>query len=274
LKDRHSHHPFPQNLPHLMSWEIFTEDLDTQDTTFSAFLPSSLKEVWAEPAGYRAQPRPPPQHPFVAPADTTFPTTPTSPQRSPYIGSAPPAQARFPGSIDTSSATGAPPPADRPDAYFSVYFHQNRTEVLASKVEFDEGEMVITEADRGVDLGQVIGRGARPAPRQTAGLRKIIRKALRSEIDLMAAKEQKERHALGVCRAKVNELALPMDITGAEYQFDGKKLTFYYTATKYVDFRNLVRILFRTFGTRIWMMWYDGGVPVKDVLTRSTGDLQ
>ena len=67
---------------------------------------------------------------------------------------------------------------------------------------------------------------------------------------------------------KVKELGLPMLITDAEYQMDGKKLTFYYTASKYVDFRNLVRVLFKTFSTRIWMVWHDGNAPVKDVFTR------
>ena len=60
-----------------------------------------------------------------------------------------------------------------------------------------------------------------------------------------------------------------MLITGAEFQFDGKKLTFYYTASIYVDFRNLVRTLFKTFGMRIWMVWHDGHAPVKDVLQRN-----
>jgi hypothetical protein len=26
--------------------------------------------------------------------------------------------------------------------------------------------------------------------------------------------------------------------------------------------------MFRIFGTRIWMVWYDGDAPVRDVLTR------
>jgi cell fate regulator YaaT (PSP1 superfamily) len=52
-----------------------------------------------------------------------------------------------------------------------------------------------------------------------------------------------------------------MDITRAEFQFDGKKLTFYYMAAAYVDFRDLVRALFRVFGTRIWMVWYKRGDP-------------
>ena len=78
-----------------------------------------------------------------------------------------------------------------------------------------------------------------------------------------------EVNALKICQMKVKELNLPMEITGAEYQYDGKKLTFYYSATQYIDFRNLVRILFKIFSTRIWMVWHDGNAPVKDVLTKN-----
>lgn len=46
---------------------------------------------------------------------------------------------------------------------------------------------------------------------------------------------------------------LPMEVCDAEWQFDHKKLTLYYTSRERVDFRELVRELFRTFKARIWM---------------------
>jgi cell fate regulator YaaT (PSP1 superfamily) len=101
-------------------------------------------------------------------------------------------------------------------------------------------------------------------------LKAILRKATPEEIAAIPAKEVREGRALTLCQTKVRDLGLAMEITGAEFQFDGKKLTFYYTASKYVDFRNLVKGLFRVFGTRIWMVWYDGGAPVKDVYSRGT----
>jgi cell fate regulator YaaT (PSP1 superfamily) len=140
-------------------------------------------------------------------------------------------------------------------------------------VEYDDGDIVITEADRGLDIGQIVTRVDRPPPRELKTVKQILRRALPAEIDSIAAKEERESQALMLCRSKVQELGLPMEVTGAEYQFDGKKLTFYYNATKYIDFRNLVRTLFRIFGTRIWMMWYDGGVPVRDVFTRLNEDI-
>src|SRR5947207_6759803 len=50
-------------------------------------------------------------------------------------------------------------------------------------------------------------------------------------------------------RVKANDLV--MKISDAEWQWDRKKLTFYFTAEKRVDFRNLVRELAAMFRTRI-----------------------
>jgi len=50
-------------------------------------------------------------------------------------------------------------------------------------------------------------------------------------------------------RVRANSLA--MKLTDAEWQWDKKKLTFYFTAEKRVDFRNLVRDLASLFRTRI-----------------------
>jgi hypothetical protein len=257
-----------------MAWDGFTDDLETPEPSFSALLPSSLKEVWDDTHPVRDIPRPRTPQSAHAHFQARF-TVPSPPQqRSPHIGSAPPVQARFPAYFDGSAIQTPGSEATPPDTYYSVYFHRSRTQTLIGTARFDDGEIVITEADRGLDIGQIVTRIDRPPPRELKNLRVILRKASRIEIDSIGAKEESEAQALAVCRAKVLELALPMEVTSAEYQFDGKKLTFYYTAAKYIDFRNLVRALFRTFGTRIWMMWYDGGVPVRDVKTRLSEDIQ
>jgi hypothetical protein len=257
-----------------MAWDAYTDDFEAPDTSYPALLPSSLMEVWADPAPVREVPRPrTPQsaHPHF---EARFAVPPPAQQRSPHIGSAPSVPSRFPTYFD-GVAVQTPGSAAAPaDTYYSVYFHRSRTQTLVGKADLEDGDIVITEADRGIDIGQIVGPADRPPPRELKNLRVIVRKATRIEIDSIAAKEERETQALAVCRAKAHELGLPMEVTGAEYQFDGKKLTFYYNATKYIDFRNLVRTLFRTFGTRIWMMWYDGGVPVRDVRTRLNEELQ
>ncbi|KAJ2361086.1 hypothetical protein H4S02_011773, partial [Coemansia sp. RSA 2611] len=52
---------------------------------------------------------------------------------------------------------------------------------------------------------------------------------------------------------KVQQRKMSMHIADAEFQFDRRKLTFYFTADRRVDFRELVRELFKHFKTRIWM---------------------
>lgn len=44
-----------------------------------------------------------------------------------------------------------------------------------------------------------------------------------------------------------------MEILDAEWQWDRRKLTFYYTSDQRVDFRELVRELFRIWKTRVWL---------------------
>ncbi len=46
---------------------------------------------------------------------------------------------------------------------------------------------------------------------------------------------------------------LPMQIVAAEYQFDRTKLFVFYTANSRVDFRELVKNVFATFKTCIWL---------------------
>jgi cell fate regulator YaaT (PSP1 superfamily) len=68
-----------------------------------------------------------------------------------------------------------------------------------------------------------------------------------SAADLRKQNEESRRKAME--RVRANGLA--MKLTDADWQWDRKKLTFYFTAEKRVDFRNLVRDLASLFRTRI-----------------------
>lgn len=119
---------------------------------------------------------------------------------------------------------------------------------------------VVVEADRGEDVGRVHAVGELAATRN-AGVphgygkalpaRRARRLASPEDVsrldDLRAQDEDARRRAME--RVKAN--ALTMKVTDAEWQWDRKKLTFYFTAEKRVDFRNLVRELASTFRTRI-----------------------
>lgn len=119
---------------------------------------------------------------------------------------------------------------------------------------------VIVDVDRGEDLGYVHSLGELAQTRNggcshgcgnTAPTRKALRlatsrdKATASEL----AKQNEDARRKAMDRVRANSLA--MKLTDAEWQWDKKKLTFYFTAEKRVDFRNLVRDLASLFRTRI-----------------------
>ena len=119
---------------------------------------------------------------------------------------------------------------------------------------------VIVDADRGEDLGTVHSTGelaTQRSDRVPHGLfgapatRVAKRVATPDEVhrldEVRAQDEVARRRAME--RVKAN--ALVMKVTDAEWQWDRKKLTFYFTAEKRVDFRTLVRELASMFRTRI-----------------------
>ena len=119
---------------------------------------------------------------------------------------------------------------------------------------------VIVDADRGEDLGRVLAVGAEAEQRSAkvphglfgvAPTRAVKRLASAEDLqrldDIRASDDDARRKAME--RVKAN--ALVMKVTDAEWQWDRKKLTFYFTAEKRVDFRTLVRELASMFRTRI-----------------------
>ena len=119
---------------------------------------------------------------------------------------------------------------------------------------------VIVEADRGEDLGRVHSVGELAATRCSGcahgcggsePTHRILRLATRDDerraADLRAQDEDARRRA----RVCVQAHGLVMKLTDAEWQWDRKKLTLYFTAEKRVDFRALVRDLASMFRTRI-----------------------
>ncbi|KIK03730.1 hypothetical protein K443DRAFT_676558 [Laccaria amethystina LaAM-08-1] len=117
----------------------------------------------------------------------------------------------------------------------------------------------------GGQLGQVVGGtptspggvaaagGGTPTGKKEINPKRIYGKAGPQDTQLLAAKTQDELKALQLCQSKVRAKKLPMEVIDAEYQWDRRKLTFYFIAEKRIDFRELVRELFRLYKTRIWM---------------------
>jgi cell fate regulator YaaT (PSP1 superfamily) len=135
---------------------------------------------------------------------------------------------------------------------------------------------VIVEADRGEDLGRVNSVGELAERRCTGcahgcGTERPTRKAIRAATadderraaELRVQDDEARRKAM----EKVRTHSLVMKVSDAEWQWDRRKLTFYFTAEKRVDFRSLVRDLAAVFRTRIELKQ----IGVRDEAKRLSG---
>jgi len=113
-------------------------------------------------------------------------------------------------------------------------------------------DMVIVEADRGFDYGEVISAVESISEiTEEEPLRKILRIALPADLDQIKKNREKTKEAFTTCQKKIIEHGLKMKLIEAEYTFDRSKLLFYFTAEGRVDFRELVKDLARIFKARI-----------------------
>eukprot|EP01063_Lacrimia_lanifica_P030244 TRINITY_DN4783_c0_g1_i1.p1 TRINITY_DN4783_c0_g1~~TRINITY_DN4783_c0_g1_i1.p1 ORF type:complete len:488 (+),score=170.92 TRINITY_DN4783_c0_g1_i1:154-1617(+) len=120
-----------------------------------------------------------------------------------------------------------------------------------------KGTFVVVVADRGEHIGK-LRKDITPYPKQLLGgppqdLGLVVRVASEAELQEMQRHKTLEEKALMICRQKVEEADVQMDLVYAEYQFDLKKITFYYRSEARQDFRDLIRDLFKVFRARIWM---------------------
>lgn len=137
-----------------------------------------------------------------------------------------------------------------------VRFKRERKGYYLNKDNLDikVGDYVVVEVDRGEDLGKVavIGELAdRKHSEKKSSLGKIRRFATQKEIESLEKVSDKEGEAFEICMKKVEEHQLDMKLVDTEWQFDGNKIIFYFTAEKRVDFRQLVKDLAAIFKTRI-----------------------
>ena len=113
---------------------------------------------------------------------------------------------------------------------------------------------VIVETTRGEELGWVLmPTTAVPEEEVKGKLKPILRRATPVDLAMMEEFRQREAQALEKCREKALEMGLSMKVIRAEYNFNGHRLLFAFTSEQRIDFRELVRLLARSFKTRIEM---------------------
>jgi len=136
-----------------------------------------------------------------------------------------------------------------------IKFKGNRKELYANPMQFPfrVGDYAIVQAEKGIDLGEVNQVSPLLSQKIEDGkaVREILRKATYEDLRRYEENRNQEQQALEICKRKVQQHQLMMKLVDCEYQFDGNKVTFYFTAEKRVDFRELVRDLASEFKTRI-----------------------
>ena len=123
------------------------------------------------------------------------------------------------------------------------------------------GDVVATEASPGHDVGMVTLTGElvkvqmkkKKVKIDSEDVKKVYRKASQKDIDIWTAVREKEEPMKVRARQLAIELKLKMKISDIEFQGDGSKATFYYTAEERVDFRQLIKEFAKEFSIRIEM---------------------
>ena len=138
----------------------------------------------------------------------------------------------------------------------TVKFETNKStaKFLARDVELRVGDRCIVSTKRGVELGLVIhGQRAENLDLGASKVNKALRKATERDLYLHEKKKDQEAHAYQLCKKLIRADKLPMKLSRVEYIFDGSRVIFYFTATRRVDFRGLVKSLAGRLRARIEM---------------------
>jgi cell fate regulator YaaT (PSP1 superfamily) len=136
-----------------------------------------------------------------------------------------------------------------------VEFKGERTDYFLNtkEIPIEKGEYVVVQVERGRDMGKVIETGGELAKitKIRPVTQEVLRKASREDMTTFEGNKRKEDEARKVCEEKIASRGLKMKLVDVEYQLDGSKITFFFTADERVDFRELVKDLAAIYKTRI-----------------------
>lgn len=155
------------------------------------------------------------------------------------------------------------PPGQQKFDCVEVRFKNSRKEFFRLNTDYEivEGDIVAVEASPGHDIGIVslVGEACRIQMKKkkvdhtAENVKRIYRKARATDIEKWITSVEAEDSTMFRSRSSADELELEMKISDVEYQGDGTKAIFYYTADERVDFRRLIKILAEMFRVRIEM---------------------
>jgi cell fate regulator YaaT (PSP1 superfamily) len=155
------------------------------------------------------------------------------------------------------------PNGQKPFDCVEVRFKNSRKEFYrnADNLPLSIGDVVATQSKSGHDVGMVTLTGElvriqmkrKKVAADDKTLPKIYRKATQRDIDIWQKCRDREEEIKKRSREIAISLRLEMKLSDVEFQGDGSKATFYYTAEDRVDFRQLIKDMAKAFGIRIEM---------------------
>ena len=155
------------------------------------------------------------------------------------------------------------PPGHIPFNIIEVQFKGTRKEYFRNTDGYilKAGDVVAVEGNPGHDIGTVTMTGElvklqlkkRGFESGAAEIKQLYRPAKQGDIEKWEQVKQLEHESMHRARKIALHLGLKMKLSDVEYQGDGKKATFFYTAEERVDFRELIKKLHEEFKVRIDM---------------------
>lgn len=116
----------------------------------------------------------------------------------------------------------------------------------------NKGDYVIVETTFGQEYAEVImGNKEMAEEKIVMPLKTIVRIATQKDKEQYNQNLKKEKEAFNIAQENIKKHKLEMNLVDVQYQFDGSKILFYFTAEGRIDFRELVKDLAATFKTRI-----------------------
>jgi cell fate regulator YaaT (PSP1 superfamily) len=216
----------------------------------AARAPLAPAAVIAPPAAATAAATPPP-------AEATVATAMPEPQ------SAEPAPAE---GVPAASAMVEPPPAEAAaapaaeaevhgDYYFDIRIETGAKYLARATKNFNlkPKDWCVVHKEKCADFGQVVHvynhlPCSKIVPEE---LPEVERKATVVDQGKANENQMRAKSAFRTGQKLVEELKLPMKLLNAHYSFDGKLITYQFTADGRIDFRELVRRMAQTMNTRI-----------------------
>ncbi len=141
--------------------------------------------------------------------------------------------------------------------YIEVEFRSGRLGYYLNDTELDiqPEDLIVVEVERGDDIAQVVHLGISDDDPETKALGtqnyKIRRKANPDDLEKLQNIGHEEEKASKTFQMILERYPFEMKLIETVYQFDGNKLTFFFTAEGRIDFRTFVRELATVFKTRI-----------------------